>query len=228
MRFFAGKTVRKNVNLDENVADTLERLSKVSGLSQGEILETALSQPVMMNLMAFGAKDIESPVAYIMDIYQGNGEQNMTQEVTEGFVHVLLYSILPRASVRLRPSEGSGMDVKSLNEYLATHMGNHGVDKRPGFAECKMMAEEGTFLSDDSEEESRRHIERYLRTMLAYMDDRDVHANDFLIRNLVVIFRDYCPDVAGFSTDLERRMFQYRACAKVLPLLVPFGRGGLV
>lgn len=228
MRLFADKSVRKNLTLDETVANTLECLSKVSGLSQGEILSIAMRQPSMMNLMAFGVSDIESPIAYIMDQYQARGELCMTQEITEGFVQVLLHSILPRAMVRVYVDKerACGLDAKSINEYIASHMGNQHVDELPGFAECKTMAETGVFLLDQGEnyiEASKQHIERYLRTMLAYMDKPAVYANDYLIRNLVVIFRDFCPVLSGFDTPLESRMFQYRACAKVLAMLVPVG-----
>ena len=145
--------------------------------------------------------------------------------MTEGFVNMLLYKILPRVYVWPSKDRTDAMTAVSLNEYLASHMGNHGVDKLPGFAECKLMAEENKFLLDmgeNYEEISKKHIERYLRTMLAYMDDVNVYANDYLIRNLVVIFRDFCPDIAGFADRTESLAFQYRACAEVMQLLVPF------
>ena len=225
MRLFSTKPIRKTVNMSERTADNLEQLAKVSGLPQGEILEMALSTGPMQLLMVFGTKDIRAPIAQLLDLYQANGEARMTQEVTEGFVNMLLYKILPRVYVWPSKDRTDAMTAVSLNEYLASHMGNHGVDKLPGFAECKLMAEENKFLLDmgeNYEEISKKHIERYLRTMLAYMDDVNVYANDYLIRNLVVIFRDFCPDIAGFADRTESLAFQYRACAEVMQLLVPF------
>lgn len=229
VRFFQNKSVRKNVTLDAMMAEQLARLSVISGLSQGELLEMALRQPFMARLMKFGDDCVESPMVDIIDFYQGAGETYMTQEVTEGFVKVLLYDVLPGTGFRIKiDAEDDGCDVGSLNEYLAAHMSQHGVDVLPGFAECKALAEAGEFLQSGSAQalqESRQHIEKYLRTMLSYCNRREVYANDFLMRNLVVIFRDFCVDGFG-EAAMERRARQYRSCAKVLAQMFPMGSCG--
>lgn len=227
MKLFYGKSVRRNVTLDGHVAETLERLSKISGLTQGSIIEMALDQPFMYRLMCFASDDNESPIAGAMDMYQANGEMNMRQEITEGFVRVLQDSIMTKPLLYR-------MDVANaanLNYYLYDHMGLHGVDALPGFKELRQLAKDKQFLAcgcSSDLKRSEQNIRDYISTMLLHIDKIEVYENDYLIRNLVVIFRDFVADVADPKDPLERRAYYYKSCANVLRMLfpLPYDRSG--
>ena len=61
MKLFADKTVRRNVTIDAHIADNLSALSKISGISQGELIAMGLRQPFMHKLMLFGSDSVYNP-----------------------------------------------------------------------------------------------------------------------------------------------------------------------
>lgn len=223
-RLFANRTVRKNVNLDADMAERLERLSAVSGLAQGELLGIAMRQDFMRRLTWFVSDDIASPVAEVIDEYQSRGPGRMTGDMSSRLLRILSERILPKSLFPYRADDPEAPDVVSLNEYMASHIRDEDADAFLPLAECRGLARNGEFFTYDLDA-ACANVGRYVRFMATHADSPLVYQGDFLFRNLVVIFRDFCPGMA-FGTKAEARAYQYRACAEFLGELFPTGGPG--
>ena len=220
LNLFSGKTVRKNVNLDADLADKLERLSVVSGMSQGDVLNLALAQPFMRRLMYFVSDDVESPVAEVMDQYQAGGPGVMSRDTSGKLVKLLLDKILPMSMFPGNPDgTGDPRGLGPLNDYFAMRVRDARVDDLSVLQECRDLAVKNEFFTYDYKASSA-NVGKFVRGMHVNMDDPRVYAGDLLFRCLVVTFRDFCPNMA-FDTRAEAMAYQYKACAEVLADMFP-------
>lgn len=215
MKLFAGKTVRRNVTIDAHIADNLSALSKISGISQGELIAMGLRQPFMHKLMLFGSDSVYNPISQLMDLYQSEGENQMSQKITAGFVSILLNDILSRPLMFCLSEDR----LSGLNAYIYEHMNSKGVRLLPGFCELAELCSRNEFIVWQSESDfykSVYNVRAYLLAMRQHIDKPEVYANANLMCNLVVMFRDFISNVADPADNLERRVYYYKCCTKVL------------
>lgn len=182
--------VRKNVTMDARVVESLEKLSALSGVPQGAIIERALGAWPTRALMALATS--ASPVADVLEIYL-SVHPRVEEDVVIAFCGVLgdvLASTRFKGGVVNMTCEGRDGVVTNVeycheaaNAYVAGHLG------AAGFGNVRDLAVVNAFVVPD-DEVTRRNVAQFLNA-LRCVASLDGFVDEGAMRVLVVLFRDF-------------------------------------
>lgn len=186
-------TVRRNLTLDIYTAETLENLSNVMGVSQGEILKIALAQPMMRRLYSFvyacreQAVD-KNPLVALMETYQC-AVGHMTPRVGESIIRATKEWFEDYAVIKDRNMLAE--EVPTVNSYISGHMTKGSRQADPYFDTVYQEAENNSFITPDMKaDEIKGKVVKYMDIMLANPDDKRLMGESYLFRNLLIILTD--------------------------------------
>lgn len=207
-----GLPVRRNVTLDGFLADHLEAAADFTGRSQGEILETALNQPIMRRLFAF-THAVKNSLVELIETYQCY-EDKMTPRAGESLLLTVKEWLLEHARMRnvRRPD-----DFTHVNDYIRGHMTDGSMRADPYFRTVYDEAGTGTFLTASmGEKELKDKLTGYIDAIVRGPDDKNRMGESYLFRNLLVVLDDLFEPPTAEETD---ELFRELSDGHVLPRL---------
>lgn len=161
--------VRRNVTLTGFTAESLGKMSEFTGLSQGEILETALNLPIMRRLQSFANPGLcGNPIAELLYKYQMN-EGDMNPKVGETILRYVKQWIMEDAEPIT-----NGVNFPETNAYIAGHMKEKSMEADPYFKMVFDLASNDSFLFKNMEpQEVRNRTVKFIEAMIS--DPADKH-----------------------------------------------------
>lgn len=167
--------VRRNVNLNRFLADTLEHTADVTDHSQGDLIDMALRQPIMQRLFAFTAEGVH-PIVALLEDYQADERMDPTIGTN------LLQPIRTWLKTKAVPKIVCPKLVTQLNQYVASHITQDGITSSPFLANLHDLAGDGDFVT--SGEPMRERLISYIDRVLAGREDRLFMGESFHFRNI--------------------------------------------
>lgn len=205
-------TVRRNITMDRFMAKKLEAASEFTGKSQGEILETALNQPIMQRLWAFTRPSDGNPIVELLETYQVN-EGHMGARIGEGILRPVKKWVTDCAVVK--GHEALIQAAPNVNSYIAGHMTEGSMAADPYFKTAHAQAREGVFITPDMDAyEIKGKVTKFIDAILNGPMDKHRMGESYLFRDLLIILSDCFEPPAPEDVD---RMYGELADGHVLP-----------
>lgn len=154
--------VRRNVTLTGFTADALGKMSDFTGLSQSEILETALNLPIMRRLQSFTNPGLcSNPIAELLYKYQIDvGEMN--PKIGETILYFVKQWIVEEAEPITNCTNFS-----EINAYIAGHIKEESMKADPYFKTVFDLASKDSFLFKGMEpQEVKDRTVKFIDAML--------------------------------------------------------------
>lgn len=192
------KPVRKTVTLDSGLAASVEKLSDLSGISQGEIIAKAMDWWKMR--MLFALADGKHPLADAADVYACSHPASVTEDAMAAFADMFLELVDGtdfKCSVVYLEFEERGRKLARqssacsvTNDYVAGHLTAAVKAASPVMAHVADMAERDEFVVADADA-TRRNVRAFLNDVKGHVGDPAIHSEDYLLKIMVVLFRDF-------------------------------------
>lgn len=167
--------VRRNVNLNRFLADTLEHTADVTDHSQGDLIDMALRQPIMQRLFAFTAEGVH-PIVALLEDYQADERMDPTIGTN------LLQPIRTWLKTKAVPKAVRPEIITQLNQYVASHITQDGIAGSSFLADLHELACDEEFVI--SGEPMRERLISYIDRVLAGREDRLFMGESFHFRNI--------------------------------------------